>query len=110
MRGYRLSQQAEQTLEDIIGWTIDQFEIDQAIRYKNQLINRLASLAGGDLPHGRSCNGLLAGKRNATDLEYYRQGQHFIIYRNTSDGIIVLDFVHGARDLESIIQDLSKSD
>ena len=28
MRSYRLSPQAEQTLEDIIGWTIDQFGID----------------------------------------------------------------------------------
>jgi hypothetical protein len=40
------------------------------------------------------------------DLEYYRDGRHFIIYRNTVDGIFVLDFVHGSRDLQAILYDL----
>jgi hypothetical protein len=44
-----------------------------------------------------------------TDLEYYREGRHYIIYRNTAAGLYVLDFVHSSRDLESIIQDLSES-
>ena len=39
MRTYRLSLQAEQTLEDIIGWTIDQFGIEQAIKYKELFEN-----------------------------------------------------------------------
>ena len=107
MRGYRLSPQAEQTLEDIIGWTIDHFGIDQAARYKDQLISRLSTLAADDMPHGRSCNSLLAGKRDAVDLEYYREGRHYIIYRNTSEGIFVLDFVHGSRDLDGILDELS---
>jgi toxin ParE1/3/4 len=107
VRGFRLSRQAEQTLENIIGWTIDHFGIEQAAKYKDQLISRLSTIATNDMPHGRSCNGLLAGKRNAVDLEYYREGRHFIIYRNTSEGIFVLDFVHGSRDLESILHELS---
>ena len=37
MRAYRLSQQAEHALEDVIGWTIDHFGIAQAIKYKGQL-------------------------------------------------------------------------
>lgn len=115
MRGYRLSLHAEQTLEDIIGWTIDHFGIEQAAKYKDQLISRLSRLATDDMPHGRSCSSLLAGKRDAVDLEYYREGRHFIIYRNTSEGVFVLDFVHGSRDLEAIldelsVQDLSQSD
>jgi toxin ParE1/3/4 len=106
VRGYRLSPQAEQTLEDIISWTIEHFGIEQAAKYKDQLINRLSMLATDDIPHGRSCNSLLTGKRNAVDLEYYRVGRHFIIYRNTSEGIFVLDFVHGSRDLEAILHEL----
>ena len=109
MRAYRLSPQAEQTLQDIIGWTIDHFGIDQALKYKDQLIARLASLAAEEAPHGRPCNILLAGKRHGTDLEYYCEGRHYIIYRNSPDALLVLDFVHGSRDLETIIQDLSKS-
>ena len=107
MRSYRLSRQAEQTLESIIGWTIDHFGLDQAATYKNRLINRLDSLALDKVPHGRPCNNLLADKRNTTDLEYYREGRHYIIYRNTTDAIIVLDFVHGSRDLEAILAEIS---
>lgn len=109
MRGYRLSPQAEKTLEEIIGWTIDHFGIDQATNYKNQLVTRLASLAADEIPHGRSCNILISQKRKATDLEYYREGQHYIIYRNTTDGVFVLDFVHGSRNLEAILLELDKA-
>ena len=109
MRGYRLSRQAEQRLEEIIGWTIDHFGIDQAIKYKDRLIVRLSCLAMDEFPHGRPCNILISGKRNVTDLEYYREGRHYIIYRNTATGLYVLDFVHSSRDLEAIIQDLSES-
>jgi plasmid stabilization system protein ParE len=105
--GYRLSPQAEQSLEEIIGWTIDHFGIEQAAKYKDQLISRLSALAAGDMPQGRSCNSLLEGRRDAADLEYYREGRHFIIYRNTSEEILVLDFVHGSRDLTGILDELS---
>ena len=108
MKSYRLSPQASQTLEDIIGWTLDNFGVDQAVKYKNQLIARLASLAVDEVPHGRPCNVLLAGKRDISDLEYYREGRHFIVYRNTDEAIFVLDFVHGSRNLEAIIEGLSE--
>jgi toxin ParE1/3/4 len=108
MKSYRLSPQAEQTLEDIIGWTIDHFGVDQAVKYKDQLIARLSSLAVDEVPHGRPCNVLLAGKRDVGDLEYYREGRHTIIYRNTDEAIFVLDFIHGSRNLEAIIEDLSE--
>ena len=109
MRTYRLSLQAEQTLEDIIGWTIDQFGIEQAIKYKELLENRLSSLASDKAPHGKPCNLLVSGLLDMNDLEYYRQGRHYIIYRNTDDELLVVDFVHGSRNLEAILQDLSKS-
>jgi len=108
MKSYKLSLQAQQTLEDIIGWTIDQFGINQALVYKNQLINRLYSLAAGEPPNGRSCNLLVSGVIDVTDLEYYREGQHYIIYRNTKKIIFVADFVHGSRNLEEIVLELTK--
>lgn len=106
MRGYRLSLQAELTLQYVIRWTIEHFGLDQAARCKNQLINRLSALAAGEPPHGLPCNSLLAGHRKVVDLEFYREGRHFIIHRNTSDAIFVLDFVHGSRDLQAILSDL----
>ena len=37
-----------------------------------------------------------------------REGRHYIIYRNTDEGVWVADFVHGSRNLEAIFQDLSE--
>ena len=105
---YRLSLRAEQTLEYIIGWTIDHFGLAQAVKYKDQLIARLSFLALDEVPHGWPCNVLLAGKRDVGDLEYCRDGRHYINYRNTDEGIFVLDFIHGSRNLAVIIEDLSE--
>lgn len=106
MKSYRLSLQAELTLESIIGWTIDQFGIEQAIKYKDQLENRLSSLAMGEAPHGKPCNQLVTELEDINDLEYYRQGGHYIIYRVTESELLVVDFVHGSRNLEAILQEL----
>ena len=107
MKKFRLSLRAEQSLEDIFVWTIDRFGIDQAIKYKDQLINRLNSLAAGELPHGRSCNVLVANLRDVQDLEYYREGRHYIIYRNTDEALLIVGFVHEVRDLEFLVKELS---
>lgn len=108
MRSFRPSPQAEQSLESIFGWTIEHFGVEQAARYKDQLIRRLSSLSENEMPRGRPCNSLLEGRRVTFDLEYYREGRHFIIYQNTPQGIHVLDSVHGSRDLETILDDLNR--
>ncbi len=79
MRDFRLSPQAEQTLEEIIGWTIDHFGAEYTVRYKDKLVSCLSALVAVDVPHGRPGNILLAGNRTALDLEYYREGRHFIV-------------------------------
>jgi len=107
MKKFRLSLRAEQSLEDIFAWTIDQFGIDQAIKYKDQLLNRLNSLAAGELPRGRSCNVLIANVRDVQDLEYYREGRHYIVFRNIEKALFVVDFIHEVRDLEFLIEKLS---
>lgn len=107
MKTFRLSLRAEQSLEDIFIWTIDQFGVVQATKYKDQLIYRLNALAAGELPHGRSCNVLISSKRDVRDLEYYREGRHYIVYRNTEKALFVVDFIHEVRDLEFLITELS---
>ena len=110
MRSYKLSLQAQESLEDIMAWTIDQFGLAQAIAYKDQLIKRLEALAGGVPPHGRPCNQLVSMVSDVKDLEYYREGRHYIIFRNTETIISVADFVHGSRNLEEILKELSVPD
>ena len=106
MTGYRLSRRAARSLEQIFGWTLDHFGRDQAVSYKDDLKNRLQALDAGVPPHGRSCGLLVAGSHDVADLMFYREGRHFIIYRSTDDGLFVIDFIHGARDLESLLQAL----
>ncbi len=110
MRSYKLSLQAQESLEDIIAWTIDQFGVAQAIAYKDQLIKRLDTLAAGIPPHGRPCNLLVSEVSDVKDLEYYREGRHYIIFLNTDTIIFVADFVHGSLNLEEILKELAGLD
>ena len=106
MKEVKLTRRAEHRLEEIASWTLSYFGAAQADRYERHLIKRLQALAIGELPRGRACDLLVQGLTEATDLRYIREGGHFIIYRETDDQIHVIDFVHGARDIEAILREL----
>ena len=106
MKPFRLTPQAEARLTDIALWTVNQFGVDQARRYERELIDRLKAIASGEPPHGRPCSLLIPGKDFDDELYQYRQGQHYIVYRDTPALLIVVDFVHGSRDLPRILEDL----
>ena len=107
MKPFRLTPQAEARLTDIALWTVSQFGIDQARRYERELIDRLKALASGNPPHGRSCSLLVPGRDSDDELYYYRQGRHYIVYRDTPKLLIVVDFVHGSRDLPRILEEFA---
>lgn len=107
MKPYRLTPRAEARLTEIAGWTIDNFDVEQALRYEQQLIDRLGALARGDLPHGKRCEQLLPGPRkNMPELWYYREGRHYIVYQDLADRLIVIDFIHGSRNLEQLLAEM----
>ncbi len=110
MKEIRLTRRAQTRLEEIAAWTIEHFGTAQAEGYERRLIARLRALAAGQLPRGRPCDALVRGEAGATGLCYFREGGHFIIYRETDDRIVVIDFVHGARDLEGILKELGEDD
>jgi toxin ParE1/3/4 len=60
----------------------------------------------GETPHGKPCNQLVSEVLDLNDLEYYKQGQHYIIFRVTESELLVIVFVHGSRNLEAILQEL----
>lgn len=106
MKPYRLTPRAVARLTEIAGWTIDSFGIQQALCYEQQLIDRLDALARGELPHGKRCERLLYGVRESVpELLYYREGRHYIIYQDLPGQFIVIDFIHGSRDLEQLLID-----
>ncbi len=108
MKPLRLTPQAEARLTDIAHWTVNQFRADQARRYEREVIDCLKALASGNPPHGRPCSLLVPAKDFDDALCHHRQGQHHIIYQDTPVLLIVVDFVHGSRDLPGILADLAR--
>ena len=109
MKIWRLTLLAEQRITEIALWTTGRFGRHQAIIYQDELIDRLNRLANGEPPQARSCDILMQGRHSAAKgLTYYRQGQHFIIMRETSERIDVLDFLHANSDLPKHIAKLAE--
>ncbi|MFB2768065.1 type II toxin-antitoxin system RelE/ParE family toxin [Pelatocladus sp. BLCC-F211] len=93
MNRYRLSQQAEQDLEDI--WTYlsqqDQLVADQQIA---QILNRFPMLA--QFPDmGRKRDDLLK------ELRSFPVQPYVVFYTKISDGIEIVRVLHQSRDVES---------
>jgi plasmid stabilization system protein ParE len=109
VKQYRLTQRAKARLTEIARWTIERFGIDQALRYEAALIERVDALASGEPPHGRSCDVFLPVGPPKSNLSYYQEGSHYIIYQDASDMLTVIDFVHGARNFERVLADLENN-
>lgn len=106
MSKFSLTPRAVGRLAGIFEWTIGRFGLPRAEAYRRDLLLRCTALASGLPPHGRPCGSLLGEQTDPADLYCYREGGHYIIYRRVEGGMIVFDFVHGARDLEGILRDL----
>ncbi len=109
MKRVRLTVRAETHLTEILRFSIERWGAERAEAYKSQIEDRLFALASGSPPHGRSCELLVADLIDAPGLKYYREGGHYIIYRETAETLVVYDFIHQARNLEALLQDLANS-
>lgn len=108
MNGFSLTPRAVAHLAQIFEWTLRRFGLRQAENYRHDLLARCKALASGAPPRGRSCSALLKDAPEAASLLYYREAGHYIIYRMSDDSLVVIDFVHKARDLEGLLKDLEK--
>ncbi len=108
MSGFSLTPRAVGRLAGIFEWTIEWFGLPRAEAYRRDLLRRCTALASGSPPHGRPCEALLGEQADSADLYFYREGDHYIIYRKTEGRLTVIDFVHGARDLEGLLKDLER--
>lgn len=106
MKHWRLTPRAEHSLTIIARWTIDNFGTRQAERYRTQLIDRIEAIAAGAFPAGRSCSALVPGVIGADDLRYSLVGRHHVIYREIGDELQIVDFIHGARNVEAVLSDI----
>ena len=93
MRELRLTRKAAADLSDIADFTIAEFGIEQAGRYRDQFARCFASLL--DNPFlGRSANELAPGLRRI------RQQAHVVFYQPSEEVILVVRVLHHRMDFE----------
>lgn len=103
MKPFRLTRQAEEHLAEIAIWTLETFGPRQADAYEEDLILHCELIANGTAQH-QSCAILVAGI--VEDLRFTRAGQHFIVFMENDDEVIIVDFLHSSNNLPAKIAHL----
>ncbi|MFY9241191.1 MAG: type II toxin-antitoxin system RelE/ParE family toxin [Roseovarius sp.] len=94
-RSLRLTRRAEASLVEIAKWTIEQFGLKQADLYEAELLTRCQAILKGQA-HSRSCAVLVD---DAADLRFARAGEHFLVFLDQPDEVIIVDILHTRSDL-----------
>ncbi|MEZ0468328.1 type II toxin-antitoxin system RelE/ParE family toxin [Phaeobacter sp. SYSU ZJ3003] len=94
-RTFRLTRRAEESLIEIARWTIEKFGLRQADIYEAELLSRCEAIVNGQA-HSRSCSILVA---DAEDLRYLRAGEHFLVFLDRPEEVIIVDVLHSRCDL-----------
>lgn len=97
LKPWRLTRSAEAGLVDIARWTLETFGPRQAKAYEEDLIARCREIAAGTAP-SQSCRRLL-NPDLPEDLRFARVGQHFVVFVEDPEQVIIVDFLHGRSDL-----------
>jgi len=97
------------SLEDILEWTIRAFGDLQAEKYTHGLAERLRAIASGQPPLPRPCGALLQDRRDATGLSYCREARHYLILRETSDTLELVEIFHERMNIDGRLRELLSS-
>ncbi|MEH6717181.1 type II toxin-antitoxin system RelE/ParE family toxin [Parasphingorhabdus flavimaris] len=93
MADLRLSRRAASDLAEIADYTIAEFGIDQARRYRDQLQACFRSLLANP-QLGRSAEAVAPGLRRI------RQQAHVVFYRVEREGLLIVRVLHHSMDFE----------
>lgn len=94
---WRLTRQAERSLVEIARWTFKTFGPRQAEAYEADLIARCAAIAAGEAP-SQDCRRLIDPDL-PDDLRFTRAGQHFIVFVDMAELVIIVDVLHSRSDV-----------
>ncbi|MFT3972521.1 MAG: type II toxin-antitoxin system RelE/ParE family toxin [Amaricoccus sp.] len=92
-----MTRQAEASLVDIANWTVETFGPRQAAAYEEDLIVRCAEIAAGTAM-SQDCRRIIDAEL-PEDLRFARCGQHFVIFVEEAEQVIIIDFLHARADL-----------
>lgn len=102
---WRLTRTAEASLIDIAHWTLKTFGPAQASAYEEDLIARCEEIANGTALT-QDCR-LLIDPHLSEDLRFARAGQHFIVFVEYPEQIIIIDLLHSRSDIPRHLAELS---
>lgn len=94
---WRLTRRAEAALTGIARWTFETFGAHQAAAYLDDLIALCHALAAGQAV-SQSCQRIVSPDLPEA-LRLARSGQHFVIFVETAEQVIITDFLHVRMDL-----------
>ena len=107
-KSWRLTRHAEASLVDIALWTFENFGSRQAAAYEEDLIGRCVDIADGTAI-SQGCRQLIDPSL-PEDLRFTRSGQHFVVYIEDADRVIIVDFLHSRCDLPRKLATLADSE
>ena len=94
---WRLTRAAEASLIDIARWTYETFGPRQAEAYEEDLIAACREIAIGTA-QSRDCRRLIDPDL-PENLRFMRCGQHFIVFVEDPEQVIIVEFLHSRSDL-----------
>lgn len=102
---WRLTRVAEASLVDIAHWTIEAFGLRQAAAYEEDLIAACREIAAG-AAMSHDCRRLIDPDL-PEDLRFARAGQHFVIFTEEVEQVIIIDILHVRSDLPRRLANLT---
>lgn len=104
-RTWRLTRAAERSLIDIAIWTVETFGPRQAAAYEEDLIVVCRGIAAGTV-QSQDCRRIIDADLSE-DLRFARAGQHFVVFVEDAEQVIIVDFLHSRSDLRRHLANLS---
>ena len=102
---WRLTRSAERSLIDIAIWTVETFGPRQAAAYEDDLISVCRDIAAGTA-QSQDCRRII-NPDLPEDLRFARAGQHFVVFVEDVEQVIIIDFLHSRSDLPRHLANLS---
>lgn len=96
-RGYRISTNAAKSFREIGIYTRKRYGRDQMRFYLGGLLGRCKAIAAGGVHH-QSCRTMFADDLRE-DLRFTRAGEHYVIFIETAQEVLIVDFIHQAADV-----------
>lgn len=96
-KSWRLTRAAEASLVEIAQWTTRTLGPRQAAAYEEDLVAACRAIASGEA-HSQDCRQVIDPDL-PEDLRFARAGQHFVIFIEDPEQVIIVEFLHVRSDL-----------